>query len=850
MKIAIIHHHLNRGGVTQVIANQLRALDSVVGDEPVEACLFYGGRKAAWPENFEQQLNQIRLQEVVLEQLDYEELWEKTDQPDSGLFDLFTNLTQRFQEFGLTRDNCLLHIHNHSLGKNWALIEAIDQLQKSGYRMLLQIHDFAEDFRPLNFLKLQSKTNRDATSLLNVLYPAAPHVALGVINQRDAENLNRLGIDASRIKYVPNPVATIEGITETHTAKLKLERASKLDSKLPFLVYPVRGIRRKNIGEAILLTLVAESPIQVGFTLPPLNPVEAGPYQWWKALAHDLRLPVWFEIGQVGEVTFADILSAADQILSTSVAEGFGMAFLEGLAIGKPLIGRNLPEITADFSACEIQFPNLYDQLRIPTDAISLADYRTNLAEILQRLYRDYERELDAHLIDVIIEAAIERGWIDFAKLPFHQQLDFVRSAFGDAVIRSQIRELNPRCAAQLATTRLTTADEQIRDSNLRCVEENFSFQSIGNRVLTLYRELMEVAPGVLPALQGPNALIDSFLDPGKIYPIRFESSQPPEAETTGGPWRDVILENSAALAPIPTELQPRLQELEGVKAVMFDIYGTLLVSSSGDIGTDQEFGGASDELANNRLLQLLSEAGLSFGDARRELKSVIVKRHEALRELGVPSPEIDIVAIWERLIRTQLMSVQAGSPDSDTPQGSTKAAENLSLGWQREKIKELAIRYELATNPVFPMPHLVETLTEIRERGLKLGIISNAQFYTSQIVEAFCGASLEQIGFDSDLSFFSYCFGRAKPDVFLYNRAAERLSGLGITPDQVLYVGNHMAKDIVPAKTVGFRTGLFAGDQRSLRLDRHTPPLPAALVDLILTDLDQIVTCLPKQKT
>ena len=50
MKVAIFHYHLNRGGVTQVIANQLQALDAVSDSEPVEVFLFFGGRKADWPE--------------------------------------------------------------------------------------------------------------------------------------------------------------------------------------------------------------------------------------------------------------------------------------------------------------------------------------------------------------------------------------------------------------------------------------------------------------------------------------------------------------------------------------------------------------------------------------------------------------------------------------------------------------------------------------------------------------------------------------------------------------------------------------------------------------------------------
>ena len=53
------------------------------------------------------------------------------------------------------------------------------------------------------------------------------------------------------------------------------------------------------------------------------------------------------------------------------------------------------------------------------------------------------------------------------------------------------------------------------------------------------------------------------------------------------------------------------------------------------------------------------------------------------------------------------------------------------------------------------------------------------------------------------------------------------------------------MIKDIVPAKTVGFKTGLFAGDQRSLRLGQFKTPITAKSVDLILTELSQIDECI-----
>ena len=40
------------------------------------------------------------------------------------------------------------------------------------------------------------------------------------------------------------------------------------------------------------------------------------------------------------------------------------------------------------------------------------------------------------------------------------------------------------------------------------------------------------------------------------------------------------------SLTPIPSGETPQLQKLEAVRCVLFDLYGTLLVSGSGEVGT------------------------------------------------------------------------------------------------------------------------------------------------------------------------------------------------------------------------------------------------------------------------
>jgi len=105
-----------------------------------------------------------------------------------------------------------------------------------------------------------------------------------------------------------------------------------------------------------------------------------------------------------------------------------------------------------------------------------------------------------------------------------------------------------------------------------------------------------------------------------------------------------------------------------------------------------------------------------------------------------------------------------------------------------------------------------------------------------------FLGADIEELGFCSDLIFLSYRFGFAKPSLFLFNKAVEKLKRRKIKHSSVLFVGNDMLNDIYPAKQVGFNTALFAGDSRSLRLRSDDPRCDTLSADIVIDDLKQIL--------
>jgi putative hydrolase of the HAD superfamily len=227
---------------------------------------------------------------------------------------------------------------------------------------------------------------------------------------------------------------------------------------------------------------------------------------------------------------------------------------------------------------------------------------------------------------------------------------------------------------------------------------------------------------------------------------------------------------------------------MPAIRAALFDIYGTLFCSAAGDIASGADEYGTAENL--DPLAALFNRTG---AELRAYFRAAVEKRH---RESPHPYPEVRVEEIWTAFLE------EAGASATFTGDG-----------------EELALRYELAVNPVYPMPGVLETLRALKRRGCILGIISNAQFFTPLLFDAFFGAGPGELGFDPDLLIYSFEAGEAKPSAALFAGAVERLGERGISPESCVYTGNDMLNDIYAAAGAGFKTLLFAGDRRSLRL-------------------------------
>lgn len=286
-------------------------------------------------------------------------------------------------------------------------------------------------------------------------------------------------------------------------------------------------------------------------------------------------------------------------------------------------------------------------------------------------------------------------------------------------------------------------------------------------------------------------------------------------------------LDSTEELKAIPTGVKADFKQDSSCKALIFDIYGTLIISASGDIDQDEFSGEMYREalVAAGYIVKVEAEEELiKMHDLFVMILDVHKKREKAK---GSPFPEVDILSVWNDVLvegqRLKLIEIE-----------------------EKSDLKLFVFVLELKSNKVWPMPGLKEVLAELKKTNIPLGIVSNAQFYTPVIMNYFLYDKImgrEFLdGFQNDLSVFSYKELKGKPDPAIYGVMIPALKARGIKPEEVLFIGNDMLKDMYAASQVGFRTVFFAGDQRAYRPRLDHPGASKVKPDHIITDLRQIL--------
>ncbi|MBS3119317.1 hypothetical protein J4475_00680 [Candidatus Woesearchaeota archaeon] len=281
-------------------------------------------------------------------------------------------------------------IENPSLGLHPAATYAFYRLaqhnaeSKGKSKIVFRIHDFAED-RPGKFANLLKFSGKDTPLWHFILYPNFRNLGYFVINRQDKTKLYGHGlIEKGKVFYIPNPVdeSLLQGNNE-QAKKLKelIIKKKRLDKHVKFIFYPVRAIARKNIEEAIFLIQLLNYHLNEKYhLLVNVRESDNDSLQYSRKIekfSRKYRLPVIIglqefvafdrvmENGQIKKYGIGDAYNMADKVITTSMLEGFGMAFIEPWYHGKAVFGRDLPLVTSDFKRRGVNLEHLYSTLFI-----------------------------------------------------------------------------------------------------------------------------------------------------------------------------------------------------------------------------------------------------------------------------------------------------------------------------------------------------------------------------------------------------------------------------------------------------------------------------------------------------
>jgi FMN phosphatase YigB (HAD superfamily) len=197
----------------------------------------------------------------------------------------------------------------------------------------------------------------------------------------------------------------------------------------------------------------------------------------------------------------------------------------------------------------------------------------------------------------------------------------------------------------------------------------------------------------------------------------------------------------------------------------------------------------------------------------------------------GEKHPEVNADRVWEAIIKKLLQK------DYRWDAGFYGALNELG--------RKVAYFFHASLQGTACYPGAAAALRHVHDSGLAQGLLTDGQCFTEVQLQRGLeaqesGASLDD-WVDPGLRTLSWEVRGRKPSERLFRQALDLLAGRDLTPGQVLHVGSRLPQDIVPAKRLGLRTALFAGDKASLQATPEQLKDPAGRPDVLLTQLDQI---------
>ncbi len=288
--------------------------------------------------------------------------------------------------------------------------------------------------------------------------------------------------------------------------------------------------------------------------------------------------------------------------------------------------------------------------------------------------------------------------------------------------------------------------------------------------------------------------------------------------------------------APQPVKARPFLTPLPDVRLVTWNLYGTLLSISTGNLVFEHP-----QKLVMEVALDKTVQEFKMWGSMSRkpgqpsaymgELYQRALEQQKMAPSPGEKFPEILAEKIWDNIFKKLLQKEYQYDAGFHGPPA--------------DYVKKMAYFFHASMQGTRFYSGAARALEHVRACGLKQGLLADGQcFSLTQLQRALLSDSVSTVDdlFDRGLRVLSCDVGGRKPSERLFKHLLTTAQRQGIEPNQVLHLGSRIIQDIAPAKRLGFRTALFAGDKESLQASAEQLKDTETRPDLLLTDLAQLV--------
>jgi hypothetical protein len=197
----------------------------------------------------------------------------------------------------------------------------------------------------------------------------------------------------------------------------------------------------------------------------------------------------------------------------------------------------------------------------------------------------------------------------------------------------------------------------------------------------------------------------------------------------------------------------------------------------------------------------------------------------------GEKHPEVGSDRVWEAILKKLLQK------EYKFDAGFYGALNELS--------RKIAYFFHASLQGTACYPGAAAALRHVREASLEQGLLGEGQCFTPLQLQRGLAAQDADANLDelvpAGLRSLSYEVRARKPSERLFRHSLAALTEKGVKPAEVLHVGSRVALDLAPARRLGMKTALFAGDRASLQATPEQLKESANRPDVLLTELSQI---------